>query len=440
MPKLKNAMPRKKYYLSEIAVSSQYGGGLTLQRILADDLRQFDNFFHVGTFAILRDPIIDELKPKQVNLDELASLVDTKPGSLRDYCERVIARLRLQRWFESKLDKRIRKYAEYVLHNFELTRSSWLVVPQNRSSVQLMNRLFRTKRVDYVTWLMDDHVIRWNADRGWYYPDGFEDEFGFHLRNARKVLVISTAMARLYQDRFGVNSEVVFGPADPVEAPVHECLVPTGPIRLSYFGALWKWQLDPLEDLVRNLPSLNATLDIFSPNEVPESLKGGMVNVQPLVPAQDVMHRMRQYDGVVIPASSKWQNRNLTELNISTKLSECLVSGTVTVIIGPEYAAMVQFVRAHGGALVVSDFGDPTQIASIGRLKNSSFREHLLNQARKTAEITCSVQAMRRVWRKCWPPEKDDKIEEELFGACRKERTDQPLASSDLSAALREAR
>jgi hypothetical protein len=440
MPNVKEAMSRKQYYLSEIAVSSQYGGGLTLQRILADDLRQFDNFFHVGTFAIRKDPIIDELKPKQVNLDELALVTDTKPGSLRYYRERVITKLRLQRWFESKLDKRVRKYAEYVLHNFELTRSSWLVVPQNRLSIHLMNRIFRTKRVDYVTWMMDDHVVRWNTDNGWYYPEGFEDEFRFHLQNARKVLVISPAMAGLYRDRFGVDSEVVFGPADPVDAPVHKSLEPSGPVRLCYFGALWNWQLDPLEELARNLPSLNATLDIFTHNEVPPSLNGGMVNVQPAVPAQDVMHRMRQYDGVVIGASSKGQNRNLTELNISTKLSECLASGTVTVIIGPEYAAMVRFVRAYGGALVVSDFGDPTQLASLSRLKDSSFRERLLNQARNTAEAMCSVEAMRRVWRKCWPQEKEDKIEDERSGACRKGRTDQPLASSGLSAALRQAR
>lgn len=418
-------MVGKQYYLSEVAISNKVGGGLTLQRILADDLTEFDNFFHVHQFATLDYPIIDELKPKQVNLHELVPLANTKPGSLRYYRERVITRLRIQRWFESKLDQRLRKYGEYVLHNFDLTGSSWLVVPQNRFSIHVMNGIFRIKRVDYVTWMMDDHFVRWNTEKGWYYPEGFEDELRFHLQNARKVLVISPVMAELYRDRFGVDSEVVFGPADPVHAPVYESVEPSGPISLCYFGALWNWQLDPLEKLARHLTSLNATLDIFTHHEVPASLSGGRVSVQPPVLPKDVIHRMRQYDGVVIGASSKEEDRNLTELSISTKLSESLASGTVTVVIGPEYAAMVRFVRAFGGALIVSDFEDSTQLASLSRLKETSSREQLLDQARNTVEATCSVEAMRRIWRKCWQPEKKRNTEDEGSGAAsRKARTD----------------
>lgn len=421
-------MMQKRYYLSEMAVSNKHGGGLTLQRILQDDLKQFDNFFHLHEFASRECPIIDELQARQLNLHELA---ETKPDSLRYYFERVINKLRIQRCFESRLDKCIRKSAEYILRNFDLTHSSWLVIPQDILSIRVLNRIFRHSPVDYITWMMDDHVIQWN--NGWHYPEGFEDEMAFHLQNARKVFVISPVMARLYRNRFGVNSDILFGPADPIAAPVYQSPKPSGPVRLCYFGAIRRWQRDALEGLARYLPSLDATLEIFTFQEPPASLRGNCVCVRPPIPAQEVMLRMREYDGVVIAASFEERNRSLTELNIATKMSECLASGTVPVIIGPEYAAMAQFVREYGGALVVSDLGDPIQRTRIKSLKENSFREWILNQARNTAEGVCSVRAMRGAWQKCWHqervlPHEAERSSTRVHGW--NPRTDEPSASS----------
>jgi hypothetical protein len=265
-----------------------------------------------------------------------------------------------------------------------------------------MNTIFRRRSVDYVTWMMDDHVLRW--DRGWQYPGAFEEEMAFHLQHARKVLVISPSMAEFYKRRFGVESQVLFGPADPIGAPLYQVPDPSGPVRLCYFGALWTWQGDALGELAARLPALGATLDIYTHHDLPAWAKGEGVRALPPVPAQEVMRLIREYDGVVITASSKEQSRALTELNIGTKLSECLASGTVTVVVGPEYAAMARFLAIHGGALIITDVENPTQLARIRSLKMASFREEILNQARKTAEL-CSVDAMRSVWQRCWVPQ-----------------------------------
>jgi hypothetical protein len=277
-----------------------------------------------------------------------------------------------------------------------------------------MNYIFRKKPVDYVTWMMDDHVIKWNNKwfypawhKGQYYPHKFADEMGFHLRNARKVFVISPGMAQLYSDRFGVDSEVLFNPADPLAAPVYRSPEPSGPVRLCYFGAMWDWQRDTLDQLVKHLPSLNATLDIFTYHDVPPSLLVDCVRVRPPVPAQEVMPLIREYDGVLITVSFEEQNRGQAELNILTKMSECLASGTVTVMLAPEYAAMVQWVRETGAALMINDLGDPAQLSGIKSLKDPGFRERVLTQARNVAAAGCSVAAMRSVWTKYWDREKE---------------------------------
>ena len=393
----------KHYYLSEMAVSDKHGGGLTLQRILQEDLKRFDAFFHLTRFATDQCTIINELKNKQVNLHEFYQVVQLAPPSLRYYCSRAVAKLRRQSWFEWERDQRVRQAAAaaaHILDNFDLRQSSWLVVPQNIPSVLVMNRVFRSRPVDYITWLMDDHVIKWS--NGWYYPHGFEAEFAFHLRHARKVVVISPAMARLYRDRFDVDAEVLFSPADRVCSPVYQSSNPVGPVRLCYFGAIYWWQCDALERLVTQLAVVDATLDLFSLHDPPAQFRSPRVSVRPPVPAKEVMSRMRGYDGVVIPASFHEDQRNLTELNIATKMSECFASGTVPVIVAPAYAAMAQFAREYGGAVIVSDFDDPVQVSALRNLKARDLREHILGQARRVAETVCSTSAIRSTWNRVW--------------------------------------
>jgi hypothetical protein len=123
------------------------------------------------------------------------------------------------------------------------------------------------------------------------------------------------------------------------------------------------------------------------------------------VPANEVISRMRGYDGVVIPASFHEDKRNLTELNIATKMSECFASGTVPVIVAPAYAAMAQFAREHGGAVIVSDFDDPAQVSALRNLKVGDLRARILGEGRRVAENVCSSSAIRRTWNRVWDGE-----------------------------------
>ncbi|HET7536578.1 MAG TPA: hypothetical protein VFJ90_09005, partial [Candidatus Didemnitutus sp.] len=94
--------------------------------------------------------------------------------------------------------------------------------------------------------------------------------------------------------------------------------------------------------------------------------------------------------------------RSLTEFNIATKMSECYASGTVPVIIAPEYAAMVTFAKRKGGAVTISDFNDPGQVDVLRNLKSTELRKRILTEARQVALTECSNQVMKGRWTKGW--------------------------------------
>ena len=56
------------FYLSEMSVSDMHGGGLTLQRILGDDLDSINLFAHVSRFATDL-PVNKKFLNKSVNLE-----------------------------------------------------------------------------------------------------------------------------------------------------------------------------------------------------------------------------------------------------------------------------------------------------------------------------------------------------------------------------------
>lgn len=389
------------YYLSEMAVSNLHGGGLTLQRVLQDDLHAFVSFLHVNNFADVA-PIAPQFAGREWNLHQRFPRPEFESRSGSYYLDRVMARLGSISPCKSALHRWCRRIADHVLSQLPAGSSPWLVVPQGTASVLVMNHIWRQRQVPYLTWIMDDHAVRWR--NGWKYEPGFEPEFRFHLRNAKSVLVISSAMQQFYRERFGVESQVLFGPADPEGSPAYRSASPGGPVRLAYFGAIRDWQADALAGLAAQLDPAQITLDLFGLQEPPAELRRPAVSVLPPIPAQDVLSRMRTYDGVVIAASFKEELRNLTEFNIATKLSECLASGTVPVIVAPAYSAMVRFATANGGALILSDFGDNRQFGAIRDLKRLEVRETLLRQALATAARECSSAVMRQRWVRAWNP------------------------------------
>jgi glycosyltransferase involved in cell wall biosynthesis len=378
------------FYLSEMSVSDRHGGGLTLQRVLGADLDHIGFFVHVSRFATdlpastrfaarcLDMPMWTEANITRRTIGYTqAAWLSRRPAILRAHARRVA----------SAISARIPK---------ETLRG--LVCPQGAASLYTVETLATRRQIEYVTWMMDDHLVRWREGQ-WHYPPHLEELFARHIRRARSVFVISPVMARLYRERFGVESQVLFGSSDPGGEPQREIQHDNGQLRLGYFGSVGPWQLDALGLLGGALESANAKLDIYTAaGSFPQPLQIPRVEFRGGIPPAEIAATMRSYDAVVLPVSFDPALRHMSELNIATKMSECLASGTVTLFIGPEYAAMARYLEGEGAALLVTDAATGTVADAVAQLRDRERRTKLLEAARNLVKSRLSVRTMRQIW------------------------------------------
>src|SRR5215471_7407007 len=172
-------------FVSEMAVSDLHGGGLTLQRVAGDDLSRISHYVHVSRFACENPPI-------------------PKLAGRSTYLIPTLEHARAYRWLGWSIARRMQRLP--AISNAEAVRAarsierllqpsspiSLIVCPQGQQSVRTVEYLKRQCPVEYITWIMDDHVVRWHHGR-WHYPNGFGRHFRSHLAGARAVLVISPA-------------------------------------------------------------------------------------------------------------------------------------------------------------------------------------------------------------------------------------------------------
>jgi len=403
-------MPDNKYYLSEISISDHHGGGLTLQRVLQEDIYDFDRLIHLKKFATEK-PVIEALEERQFNVYEGINPLKEHPWVQHNRLLRSLE-YRLRSWLPGQSDI-AERLAAHLLNNLDMENARWLVVPQGFGglSVRVCNVLHRQAAINYVTWIMDDHNVRYK-DGQFTYPGDFEKAFGYHLAQARQVLVISPVMQRFYQERFGISSKVLFGPAYAIGAPLIEPPCSGEQTAFVYFGNLWDWQLKPLEWLAQRLPGLNATLDIYTQTDpVPDVLRCEGVRLHAPVPQQEVISTMRSFDAVILPVSFREAERHMSELNIATKMSECLASGTVVLTIGPPYAAMVQFLKQHQASVIIDNLEAERQLGQLQQIKDPHYRKKLLDNCRAIIANQTSVKVMHRQWTNAWKTKKDNEAE-----------------------------
>lgn len=383
------------FYLSEMSVSDQHGGGLTLQRVLGEDLNEIQFFAQVSRFGT-DYPIIDNLKSRGLAMPQL---FESHRARRIIGCRLADRISRLQ--FVQK--KHARQCARAISAKFPHKDSSLkaLVCPQGAVSLYTLDYLCRSRPIDYITWVMDDHLLKWDGSR-WCYPPGVEEVMSRHLHQAKHVIVISEVMSEFYKMRFGIESTVLFGPAewnsDKTDLPQKN----TGGLRLGYFGSVGTWQMDALALVARQVKNSGSTLDIYSSiRKLPAELDHPSVNLKSPIAPSSVMRTMGSYDAVVLPVSFKNEYRNMSEFNIATKMSECLASGSVTLAIGPSYSAMIRFLTPLQAAQIVSTVSDESIIEALSILKNTERRNQIIASAKEIVKNQLSSSVVRSQWRMC---------------------------------------
>lgn len=381
------------FYLSEMSVSDLHGGGLTLQRVLGDDLMQIPYFAYVNRTAY-DIPAIDKIRDREINLTSFwdGNIARAILGNTR---ARSISR-------STFILKREAKNAARLLANKFKSKQllNVLVCPQGPASIYTLEVLKHYRQVKYITWVMDDHIVKYSNGE-WIYPEGMEQLMAKHLQEAEHVFVISTAMQNFYRNRFGIESTVLFGPFDSPGDNDLNLLNNSDPLKIGYFGAVAAWQLDALQYVVNALLNTNVQLHIYSAIEkLPADLSNDKVYFEGRVSPGQVLAEMRKYNAILLPISFMEARRNMSEFNIATKMSEYLASGIPILAIGPAYAAIINYLKTNDAAIVVES-GDEEDIKNAFKLLNDQSKIIAILKNAKNLEITeTGTSPMRERWLK----------------------------------------
>lgn len=378
------------FYLSEMSVSNQHGGGLTLQRVLGDDLLQIPLFVHVSRFAE-GYPTIDQLKDRVLRL--------TPPWD-SDLSRRIIGNTMARKIRSNPFAiKNAAKNAARVLNNkFEKGKPlNVLICPQGPEAICTLEALKQYRPVKYVSWIMDDHLIKYTGGK-WQYPNGMEPVFAKHLREAEQIFVISPVMQAFYRDRFGVASIVLFGPADRLAMQVQTGTLKQS-LKIGYFGAVTLWQLDAMQLLVNALKGANAQLHIYSGIEkLPVGIDQDGVQLMKRLSPTEVPAAMQQYDALLLPISFMEAERPMSELNIATKMSEYLASGIPILVVGPPYAAMIKYLSKSDAAIFVESDKVEEMNKAFQALHDPAKITRILSNAQTLVLKETGTAPMRKQW------------------------------------------
>jgi hypothetical protein len=381
-------------FLSEMSALPLLGGGVTLNKIIGKQITSFSAFikcYHNPSQALPNYPNgISVCLPYPKNSSIFTKLL----GSRISY---FVNRSGITR---SLYAKRIAFDSLHALNNI-LPSSRFLVCPNSEFSLDVFEQIHRRCSNEYITWVMDDHMVRWTRS-GWMYTKNIEPKFSLHLKNARLVYVISEAMGQFYKEKFGVESHVLFSPCEMVPQPAVLNQEQGRPYRLVYFGSVGRWQNDALEFLLPSLNSGLAEIDIYtrSPELLPESfLALSTCRVCEPIASNSINLKSMEYDAMVLPISFKDELKNMSFFNVATKFSDCIGAPIPTIIIGPKDSIMVKHAREYGAFFVV-DKNEPREIeAALAMTRDANECNNLYGGRQLAFDRLCGREIMNSRWK-----------------------------------------
>lgn len=391
----------KKIFISEFNLSYQHGGGLTCNRVLSDSLWSFDKYYSLH-FTEKDFPIMEPVRDRTVALAEQFPYPHFESGfnfkNLLFKSQQAIHRLsglHLNDFQDYSIFSN--KVCRHFLQDHSLESANILVIPQGNLSIDIINALYNAYKTPYITWMMDDHLLRYNQGK-WHYPRGYENKLEMHLKNAYKVLTISQSMSDFYRERFGVSSEVLFGGADFYNEEQSNPL-PKDKLYLGYFGSLHSWQVDAITSMIPYLSTLNVEIHLYAHQPLPDFLHHERILHKGSLNPNEIGNVMRKYHGILLPNSFESQYRHMVQLNIATKMSEAISSGTVPVVIGPEYSAMAKFITSRELGLCINS---SKNMIKISELTDAALRQKWIANCQKCYLEEISTPVMQHRWQSIW--------------------------------------
>lgn len=226
----------------------------------------------------------------------------------------------------------------------------------------------------HVTFIVDDICAAYNSKK-------YEKIIGEQLQLASKVYAITPSLKRKYEELFDVNIDVLTKGCDfslPVTKKHNSVKT------IVYAGNLLYGRDKTLIKLGQVIKQHNKNaenklfLRIYSPTVVDDNIKNkmnilGASEFLGAKPYSEIVEILNSADIVLHVESFEEEQKNLVKYSFSTKITDCMQSGSVLFSIGPEDLASIEATKNIEGAFCAFDLKELNVI--IDQIANADLYE-----------------------------------------------------------------
>lgn len=215
-----------------------------------------------------------------------------------------------------------------------------------------------------------------------------------------KCYAISQLMCDEYSELMGVKFELLTKGCEVNDI----CIKNNNPIRIVYAGNLLYNRDKTLISMIQAIQIINHTnnnkfhLDIYTSTYVSDEIKNkmnveGVASLYPPKPYAEIKDILNSSDIVLHVESFDKEQERIVRLSFSTKITDCLQSGSMVMGIGPTSVASIDFLKNTPGVITITD---TNQIVNkLQSLAENS--QTILENAKITHEYAREEMSMSRV-------------------------------------------
>ena len=246
--------------------------------------------------------------------------------------------------------------ASQRLRGLALNHATVLVLPNSPEDLLLgVSALATGLKVN--SWFLDSFIEASTQAKGPFIRFVYRKLFEVLYRRSSNRFVVSSAMARSFEEMFGREAEMIVGrlvsQSELVDSNITEKAakdfrkpqVPSKTVRLAYVGSYGSQYLEPMrkiQSLLKRRPELQVQLDYFGQNSPPEEvLPSEIVVYRGRLADEELIPTLRSYDYGLLCYSFDASSISYMQLSFPSKLVDYMAAGLPLVALVPRELSVV---------------------------------------------------------------------------------------------------
>lgn len=325
-----------------------------------------EKYYNVSAVEILKKAIRGKLAGRAYDASEL---VDRTSNNKTNTEQEQIAKLhkksneilywgmeqvwRFGRWINKDFDAFVEEADPDII--FAFATSPYILGPAIKHIKE------KKPSVKVALWIADD-ILTGFEQNAWYRRKYLKDGIGYCMNSADKLYGASVEMCEKYSSLYSKEVTPLYKGCT-FDRPVKE--INNTPLRFVYAGNLLYGRLETLKEIIKVLRAINkesckAVLEIYSNTPLVEEEKKAWfdnnnafyMGVRPYEEIKEILNRA---DIVLHVESFEEESKRYVKYSFSTKIVDCLQSGSVIFGIGPRDIASMEYLENVPGAITVYD-------------------------------------------------------------------------------------